>query len=53
MTFYIQRKQGGNVETIDEVDDRREAHRLAAEYNLSDRTAYHYVNRAPSKSWSD
>lgn len=53
MPFYIQRKQGGNVETIDKVDDRREAHRLAAEYNLADKTAYHYVSRAPSKSWNN
>lgn len=51
MTYYIQRRDGGKVETIDEIDDRREAHRLASEYNLADNSAYHYVKRKPCKAW--
>lgn len=51
MAWYIQRRHAGVVETIDEIDDRSEAHRLANEHNLSDKTAYHYVAKNPCKSW--
>lgn len=53
MPWYIQRKAGGRVETIDEVKDSREAHRLAAEYNMADKTATHYVVRTPCKAWRE
>lgn len=51
MTWYIQRKQLGKIETIDEIDDRSEAYKLAAQYNMADKTAYHYVQRRPCKAW--
>ena len=53
MPWYIQRKQSGKVETIDEIDDRTEAYRLAAEYNMADKTAYHYVQRVACKAWRE
>ena len=53
MPWFIQRKQDGKVETIDELRDSREAHRLAAEYNLADKSAIHYVSRQPCKAWRE
>jgi len=53
MPWFIQRKQDGKVETIDEIRDSREAHRLAAEYNLADKSAIHYVSRQPCKAWRE
>jgi hypothetical protein len=54
MPFYIQRREDPKtVETIDEFNDPKEAHRMAREYNLSDPTALHYVSRVPCKSWRD
>ena len=54
MPYYIQRRAKHNLlETIDEIEDVKEAYRLAAEYNLSDNTALHYVSRRPCKHWLD
>jgi len=52
MPWYIQRRsETGFVETVDEVDDRREAHRVAAEYNIADKSAQYYVKRYPCKAY--
>lgn len=52
MPRYIQRRsERGFVETVDEADDRREAHRLAAEYNIADKSAQYYVKRYPCKAY--
>jgi len=51
MAWYIQRRHAGIVETIAEIDDRAEAHRLANEHNAVDKTAYHYVAKNPCKAW--
>lgn len=53
MPLYIQRKSNGKLETIDEVEDAKEAYRLAREYNLADQTATHYVSKKACKSWSE
>ena len=53
MPFYIQRREDSkNIETIDEFEDAKEAHRMVNEYNLADPTAMHYVSRRPCKAWS-
>ena len=52
MSYYIQRRDNSNtVETIDELADSKEAHRVAREYNLADATAVHYVTKKPCKAW--
>lgn len=52
MPWYIQRRsERGFVETVDEADDRREAHRLAAKYNIADKSAQYYVKRYPCKAY--
>lgn len=53
MTYYIQRRDGGKVETIDEIDDRREAYKVVREYNISDQSAFHYVSIRACKSWAN
>jgi putative IMPACT (imprinted ancient) family translation regulator len=52
MPWYIQRRESSrSLETIDEIDDAKEAHRVAKEYNISDPTAVHYVSKVPCKAW--
>lgn len=54
MAWYVQRRsERGLIETVDEADDRREAHRLAAEYNLADKGARYYVKRYPCKAYRE
>lgn len=54
MPYYIQRRsERGFVETVDEVDDSKEAYRLAAEYNSADQAARYYVKRTPCKAWRE
>ena len=54
MPFYLQRRsETRKVETIEEFADPKEAHRVAAEYNLMYPTVFHYVNKNPCKAWRD
>lgn len=52
-TWYIQRAGQGQVETVDQFDDRKEAKKMRAEYALSDRTAGFYLSTRPCKGWND
>jgi hypothetical protein len=52
VAHYIQRRDHTNiVETVDEFETAKEAHKAAREYNLSDTTAVHYVAKKPTKAW--
>lgn len=54
MPWFIQRRDAPrSVETIDEFDNAKEAHRMAKEYNAADPSAWHYVSRVPCKSWRE
>lgn len=53
---YIQRKQGRNLETVDEFsfdtkEDRAEFRRMLAEYRLADPSADYYGSRRPCRDW--
>lgn len=59
---YIQRRQGGELETVDELNRndfatfkefRKELRRLLNEYNLSDPSAIYYRSQRACKSWND
>lgn len=52
MTFYIQRKVGRDVETVDEFETRKEARAMRDEYQLADRSAIYYVSSRPCKDWA-
>jgi hypothetical protein len=51
MKFYIQRKDGRNLETVDEFDTRKEARAMLAEYRMADPSAYHYISTRPCRDW--
>lgn len=50
---YIQRKGDGYLETVDQFETYREAHKMLAEYRLSDPYAHYYISQRPCKDWSD
>jgi len=51
MTFYIQRKDANQLETVDEFATRKEAKAMLAEYQLADRTAEHYISTRACSDW--
>ena len=51
-TYYVQRKDGRDLETVDEFNDRKEARAMLAEYRLSDPSAHYYVSTRACKAWS-
>lgn len=51
MTFYIQRRGDGYLETVDEFETRKEARAMLAEYRLSDPAAYYYISTRPCANW--
>jgi hypothetical protein len=51
MSYYIQRKGQGYLETVDEVQDRREAARLVREYQLADPSGFYYRSQRPCRAW--
>lgn len=53
MVTYINRKQGRDIETVDECDTRKEALALVREYALSDSSALYYVSSRPCKAWRE
>lgn len=50
---YINRFGQGQRETVDQVEDSKEANRLVSEYRLSDSSAQYYVSSRPCKDWDD
>jgi hypothetical protein len=53
MKHYIQRKDGRDLETVDEFDTRKEARAMLAEYRLADPSAHYYISTRPCKNWKD
>ena len=51
MKYYIQRKEGRDLETVDEFDSWKEARDMVKEYRMSDRTADFYISRRACKHW--
>lgn len=49
--YYIQRREGRNLETVDEFTTRKEANEMVKEYRMADPTAEHYVSTRPCKAW--
>lgn len=53
MKTYIQRKDGRQLETVDEFDTRKEARAMLAEYRMSDPYAQYYLSSRPCKDWAN
>ena len=51
--YYVQRRDGRNLETVDEFETRKEARDMLAEYRRSDRSAVFYLSRRPCNGWND
>lgn len=50
---FIQRKDGRNLETVDEFATWKEARAMLAEYCMADPSAAHYISSRPCKGWRD
>ena len=50
-TYYIQRKDARNLETVDQFATRKEAREMVREYRTADPSAYYYVSTRPCKNW--
>jgi hypothetical protein len=50
---YIQRRDGRNLETVDEFATWKEARAMLTEYRMSDPSAEFYISSRPCKGWKD
>jgi hypothetical protein len=53
MTYFIQRKDGLQLETVDEFETRKEAVAMQKEYALSDSAAVYYVSTRACRGWTE
>ena len=49
--YFIQRRDGRNLETVDEFAGRKEARAMLAEYRMADPSAEHYISARPCRDW--
>ena len=49
---YMQRRDGRQLETVDEFPTWKEARAMLVEYRLADPTAYFYLSRRPCRAWA-
>jgi len=50
---YIQRKDGNDLETVDQCETIREARYLVNEYRICDPSALYYISNRCCKHWRD
>lgn len=48
---YIQRRDGRQLETVDEFTTWREARAMLAEYRMADPSAVHYLSTRACRAW--
>jgi len=51
--LFIQRKDGNNLETVDQFETRKEAREMVREYAISDPDATFYISTRACKHWKD
>ena len=51
--IYIQRKEGRELETVDEFTTYKEARAMLIEYRISDPAAHYYTSSRPCKHWKE
>lgn len=49
--YYIQRKDGRTLETVDEFPTETLAYNMLREYRISDSSAVYYVSRRACRDW--
>ena len=50
--FYIQRKDGRGLETVDQFETRKETRAMLIEYQISDKSATFYISTRACKDWT-
>ena len=50
---YINIKQDGKVETVDQFETYEEAKKMRDEYNMSDSYNYYYISSRSTKDWRE
>ena len=50
---YINTKQDGKVETVDQFETYEEAKKMRDEYNMSDSYNYYYISSRSTKDWRE
>lgn len=50
---YIQRKDGKQLETVDEFETYKEAKEMLKEYRLSDDSGHYYISSRACKDWRE
>jgi len=50
---YIQRKQGKDLETVDEFETFKEAKAMVKEYRMSDPSSVYYISSRACKHWNE
>jgi len=50
---YIQRKEGKELETVDEFETMKEARLMLKEYRISDPYAEYYISSRCCKHWKE
>ena len=50
--YYLQRKDGKELETVDQFDTRKEAREMVKEYQISDTSARFYISTRACKHWT-
>lgn len=51
--YYIQRKDGRYLETVEEFTTRKEARAMLAEYQMCDPYASYYISSRACKAWRE
>jgi len=51
--YYIQRKDGRELETVDEFTTYKEARAMVREFQFSDTSASYYISQNPCKAWKE
>jgi len=51
MAYYIQRKHGRDLETVDEFETMKEARAALKEYRIADCSASYYISSRCCKAW--
>lgn len=51
--FYINIRNNGQVETVDQFDTKKEADEMVKEYNISDSANFYYISTRTNKEWRE
>lgn len=51
--WYINRKVGRTIETVDEFECPHEANKMMHEYRIADRIGDYYISMNPTKAWRE